>query len=491
MKAIWNNRILSAVSWSAVEQFGAQGIQLGVVLMLARLLNKSDFGLIALTNFVCAFLLIFARKGFDDAIIQRRELSARIKDSAFWTSLSAGVALTLIACLISPVAAMFFEEPKAGPVLRVLSLGMLFGSLAALPQALLKRELHFKPIALRSIGGRTAGGIVGIAMALADMGVWSLVAMQLTGEAVSTLLLWAACRYRPGFDFSLSDSRQLLDFGIKVIGAQIMNFLNRRLDIFIVAKFFGMEVLGMYSIAMKVIDLSVAIFMGVFGQVGYPVMCRLSADMERFRRIVPAALEGIIVLVTPFVLILTLYSSTCVHLLFGSKWANAVPIMTILAPLLLVKIPSWAEALGIIALGKPGARFKLAALFAAISASSMFSAAFWGIHWLAFASSLRYFIVAVPTALVFCKFSGIGIKTMLPIHFIPLFAGILTIGTSSQIAFRLAPQDITLQGLCVLLGLSLYASWMYAIRKKVVNELLGILKRENGNVSMKKKAATA
>ena len=480
-------RALTATIWSAVAQFGAQITQFGIILLLSRMVSKDAFGIIALTNVVCTFLMIFAKKGFDDAIIQREDLDHIAKNSAFWTSFFLGSVLTLAGCAISPLAAWFFEEPQMIGVLSTLSLSLLIGSMAAVPQALLRRELRMKPLALRSIGGRITGGAVAVGMAYAGMGVWSLVAMQLVSEFVAMILLWLTCGFRPGGSFSLDIAKQLLNFGIKVIGAQTMNFLNRRYDIFVIAKFYGMETLGVYSIAMKMIDLSVAIFMGVYSQVGYPLMCRLTSDMERFRRNILSVFEWISSAVTPLVLTMVFFSSLWVDLLFGEKWIRVAPILTLLAPMLLVKIPSWAEAIGIIALDEPGARLKIAVGFAVISVISLSIAGNYSVHWFALTSSARYFFIAVPTALVFCHYSGIKTRRILMIHLMPLILGIITIGTSSFLAKNNGQTDTLSLLPFAIGGLILYAGILSIFKRKEIAAVIGHVRNEIVSVSLNNK----
>ncbi|MEE2988731.1 MAG: lipopolysaccharide biosynthesis protein [Verrucomicrobiota bacterium] len=421
-------KALNSVKWGAVEQLSSQFLQLVVLLLLSRLVDKEVFGLIALTNVFCAFLQLFVRKGIGDAIIQKEKLSDGVVHTAFWSSLAVGVLLVVVACVGSPLLADLYDEPRISPIVSVLSISMLLGALSTVPLAILKREMRFRPIAIRSIAGRLIGGSVGIYMAFSGCGVWSLVAVQLVGDAVATLFLWLAGCYCPKFCYQKEHAKSLYLFGGKVIGTQLMNFLNRRYDVLIIGKFFGMETLGVYAVSMKIIDFGVNLFMGVFGQVGYPLMCRLNRDRVKFKEFMISSIVVISVLVTPFALSLYFHGDFWIIALLGHNWEDAIPISMLLSLILLIKLTSWSEGLAVIAMGHPGTRMKIAAFFACVSVLSLTAGAFIGLEWFALAACMRYFVAAIPMMSITARLADLRVLDILMSHLIPVSLGIVAIG---------------------------------------------------------------
>src|SRR4029453_153124 len=104
--------------------------------------------------------------------------------------LTFGVLLTIMGILLASVLARFFREPQLAPIIRWMSLSFLLSCLGAVQGSMLRRELRFKSLALRSLTGEVSGGLVGVLTALAGAGVWSLVAMRLTSTAINCLILW-------------------------------------------------------------------------------------------------------------------------------------------------------------------------------------------------------------------------------------------------------------------------------------------------------------
>ena len=471
-------QVRSALPWAAVNQFGSQLVQLCVMAILARNVPHEFFGLLALTNVICAFLLIFAKKGFDDAIIQRRSLSDETLDSAFWVSAVMGGVLTLIGCAISPIAAYFFDEPRLVLVLCALSFSMFFGAVAAVPLARLRRDLDLKPVAIRQIVGRAIGGVFGIALAFMNADVWALVANQLIGEAASTAILWKYSDYRPKLRFAWKEARELLSFGMHIIGTQILNFLNRRYDVLIIGKFFGIEVLGYYAIAMRLIDTAVDICLGMYARVGYPLMCALAGNMPRFREVIASIFSVVGIILVPVAMSMVLFADVWVLLLFGPQWADAVPILSLLAPLLLFKIPSWAQSHAIVSVGRVRERLFLALFFGFVSVAGLTISAFLGLHWFTLVATLRYVAICSVTVWVFARVTGIPVRGTLISFSLPIVIGYCAFGGTNLLATQL---DITsyvmripfLAGGCVI-----YAISIWIVRGRELMKGMAMLRRD-------------
>ena len=114
--------------------------------------------------------MIFARKSFDDAIIQKNELTQVSIDTALISSAAMGVFLTFSCILVSPIVSIFYDEKDIILVLCVLSLNLFIGSVAAVPKALLRRNLEFKSLAICHILARLTAGLIGVII----LGVWSV-----------------------------------------------------------------------------------------------------------------------------------------------------------------------------------------------------------------------------------------------------------------------------------------------------------------------------
>ncbi|HEU0214277.1 MAG TPA: oligosaccharide flippase family protein, partial [Jiangellaceae bacterium] len=186
------------LAWTMLRSVSSRLVGSLVFVVLARLLDPRAFGTIALASVFVVLLSLLVEAGFGEALIQRKEVTSSDLDTAFWLSNAMGTGLALIMAASAGVVGELLGQPELAPVLRVLSLVLVLAALASVPQALLRRELAFRQIAIRGVAATLAGGAVGVGMAVAGWGVWSLVGQILANTVVGTAALWLACPWRPG-----------------------------------------------------------------------------------------------------------------------------------------------------------------------------------------------------------------------------------------------------------------------------------------------------
>ena len=225
-------KVVKGVFWSGAQTWGARAVSFVVFALLSRLLTPQTFGVVALASLFITFIQTFQDQGFGTAIVQRAELQRSHLDTAFWTNMIFGVTMTLVSIGASGLIAGLFDEPDLAEIVRWLSPVFIFAGLSGVQQAILKRELAFKKLALREILAIVAGGIVGVVLAFLGFGVWSLVAQTLTKRLVGVVVLWGVSDWRPSFRFSKKHFTELFSFGLNIIGTNVLNFLNGHADDF-------------------------------------------------------------------------------------------------------------------------------------------------------------------------------------------------------------------------------------------------------------------
>src|SRR5574341_866507 len=222
------------VVWSAAQSWGIRLITFLVTLVLARILLPEAFGLVAYATVFIAFAQIFVDQGFSDAIVQCPQIEREHLDTAFWINMLTGALIALVGVISSGAIAKLFREPQLAPIVSWLSLSFIFSGLSSVQQALLRRQLAFKSLALRSLLATIAGGVVAIGMALLGYGIWSLVAKILVSNLVSAIALWQVSDWRPGFRFSKRHFKDLFSFGINIVGGNFVDFFSLHSDDFLI-----------------------------------------------------------------------------------------------------------------------------------------------------------------------------------------------------------------------------------------------------------------
>jgi O-antigen/teichoic acid export membrane protein len=346
-------KALKGVFWSAVEKWGYQIVAILVFFLLARLLSPEDFGLVALASVFISFTEIFLDQGFAQAIIQRQHLEAEHLDTAFWFSIGIGILLTAIVFLFTEPIAQFFKSPQLVSIIRWLSVSFIFRALCSVQEALLRRNLDFKAISMRTLLSTVLGGVVGIVMALMNFGVWSLIGKELTFFITACILLWRISPWRPSLKFSQKHFNDLFLFGINILGLRLLSFFNLRGINLVIGYFLGTTALGYFTLANRILSIVIEIISSTTSQVTMSAFARLQDNLDYLRKAFLKVTRLIGFVSFPIFFILSVLAHEVVMVTFGSKWIESVPIIQFLAFYGLIQSVSLFNGNLMSAIGKP------------------------------------------------------------------------------------------------------------------------------------------
>ncbi|HYP89379.1 MAG TPA: oligosaccharide flippase family protein, partial [Polyangiaceae bacterium] len=232
-------RAARSALWSLVENGGLALISMGSLVIYTHLLTSSQFGLFSIVLALIELLQVLVTMLFHDALVQRESASELHFDSAFTFSVGLSLVLFALCCAGAPLFAHMVHNPEAAWVLGGMALCLPAASISSSIVARQRRSLSFRPLALRSLIGRFAGALGGIALVALGAGVWGLVAQQVLIQLVGSLLLWKTCDERPRLRFGRTEFRELWGFGVYAVGALFLNFGVKRLFTVLTGIFLG------------------------------------------------------------------------------------------------------------------------------------------------------------------------------------------------------------------------------------------------------------
>ena len=321
------------ISGSAVTIFAQGGrffLSLVSAMVLARLLQPADFGLVAMVTAIMGFLRIFNDAGLSTATVQREGITHAQVSNLFWTNLALGGAVTLLLAFLSPAIAWFYREPKLVDVTLALCVTFLLSSSAVQHLALLKRQMRFKLIAAVQVWSAAAGVLVGIVMAWQGCGYWSLVGMQVTTPLVAFVLAWSFSGWRPQLPRRSGGTGSLLQFGAHLTASSFLWSLASGSDGLLIGRVYGSVSLGFYSRAAALIMRPIDQFMPPLEAVFIPTLSRLQSEPARYRRIVLQAYESVALVSFVFGGLLFVLAHPVTIVVLGSNWEKAAPIFAAL-----------------------------------------------------------------------------------------------------------------------------------------------------------------
>jgi PST family polysaccharide transporter len=323
-------RLVSGVFVTAGAQVLRQVVQLLTIVLLARLLEPSAFGLLALAVAVLACLQMIA-----DLVLgtssERQELTASQESTLLRLNLGVAALLAVAAMAVAPLVAWLFSSPDLTWVLRALAPCFLLAGALRTRSSSLARALRFRALAAVELTAIGFGAGTSIALALAGWGKTALVcgaAAQQLAWSVS-VLCWAGLPRGGGF--ALASVKPLIGFGGYLTAFNVVNFMARKLDDFLVGGLMGVAALGLYEKSYALMMLPVTQLTSVIGRVMYPVLSKVKDDPERFAFLYLGAVRKIAGLSLPLAALCATQSETIVNLVLGWRFREAVPIFALLS----------------------------------------------------------------------------------------------------------------------------------------------------------------
>lgn len=323
---------LKGLLWALVGTGGQAIIQLGVLVVLARLLTPKDFGLVAAAQVIVAFAAIFTQLGVGPAIVQRTKLETRHLRVAFTLSCLLGLAFTVLIALSAGPISRFFRMPDLVPVIQIMSGAFLLKSLSVVPESLLRRELQFRRLA--GIGILALGfgfGAVGIGLAWAGYGVWSLVIACMVQYALTSLILLMVQPHPKTPSFERSALKELLTYGGGYTLGHIANYMAYQGDNLVIGRTLGADALGIYGRAYQLMVAPVSLIARDLQRVMFPAMSKVQSKPERLAMAYRRSVSLIAIITLPLTVFLVILAPEIIDILLGAGWEQVVLPFQILA----------------------------------------------------------------------------------------------------------------------------------------------------------------
>ena len=311
---------------------GAQFVMQSIAtVVLARLLTPADFGLVAMVTAITGLGQAFADLGLSEATIQHPEISHNQVSTLFWINVAIGLALTSITAALAPVLAWFYHEPRLKEITFLVSLTFLIGGLRVQHDALLRRQMRFKSLAIRDVASYLLAVPVAITMAWRGAGYWAIVALPLTLNSTQMALSWLMAGWIPGLPRRDAKVRSLLAFGGNIAASYLIFSVNRSADSILIGWHWGAGPLGLYSRAYNLLMLPVRQLGAPARSVAVPTFSRVQDDPERLARYYLRTANLIMWITAPIFAFLFVAAVPVIVLTLGDRWRAAAPVFQILA----------------------------------------------------------------------------------------------------------------------------------------------------------------
>ena len=366
-------------SWTGLAQGAGYLIQVGALGLAVRHLSEPSraFGTEVAAATIVGLGILASEMGLGRALIQKRDAREAHLAAAFWMGLFISCSLAALLYLTARFwGGLFFDGPQVSAFLPTMASVLVFAGIGTVPRARMERTFRFGQLAVLDVCAAFSSGITMAYLSLSGFEVWSLVWAFVVRHAILGLGPWLFCPINPVCAFSAEDARMLLGFGSKWTGSRLVGYVQQNLDYLLIGRFLGIEALGYYGLAFRLIAFPQTRVVQAVAKVTFPAFSALQDDVARLGRAYLTTVKYVAVLVFPIMAGFFLLAHPGVVLLFEPEMAPAAVVLQLLSPAGALRAVASPAGLVFSAVGRTGlaliwnvagAIFMLAALWLGIS----------------------------------------------------------------------------------------------------------------------------
>lgn len=375
----------SGVRWTTFSSLGRATLQIAQVAILARFLEPTDFGLVAIVFSVLAMLQIFSDAGVSNAIIHYQDISQNQLSSLYWLNVIASFILALLLSFVSPLLSAWYHEPEIKQLLHIAALAMVITALGQQIRVLAQKRLLFSDLAKVELLAAFFGFIVTVSLASLGAGVYSLVVGNLVTSGVACVLCWLRLSggWRPQLRFRIAEIHKFIRFGVYMVGNNLANTFNSQIDVLLGGSMLGSQSIGLYSVP-KDLSLRIAgVINPIVTQVGLPVMAQAQDDNALLKRIYLQTMRMTASVNFPIYVAMGVFAPEIVYLMLGQKWHATIPLLQLFAIWALVRSTGNPVGSLLMAKGRADLSFRWNLMWLFVMPPSIWVGHLYGTHGLA------------------------------------------------------------------------------------------------------------
>ena len=469
------SKVFGGLIWRFAERCGAQLVGFVISVILARLLDPSAYGTIALITVFTTILQVFVDSGLGNALIQKKNADDLDFSTVFYTNIVFCTLLYVIICACSPLIAKFYNNSSMVPLIRVLSLTVLISGVKNVQQAYVSRHMLFKRFFFSTLGGTIAAAVIGIAMAYMGYGVWALVAQQVINLAIDTIILWITVKWRPRWMFSINRLKVLYSFGWKLLVSSIIDTVYTDIRQLIIGKMYSSTDLAFYNKAKQFPTLIVNNINTSIDSVLLPAMSDAQDEKAHVKAMTRRSITTSVYIMAPLMMGLAFVAKPLVSLILTDKWLPCVPFLRIFCITYMFRPIHTANLNAIKALGRSDLFLKLEILKKTVGVILLLSTMWFGVMAMAYSLLVSTIASQIINSWPNRKLLGYSyldqLKDILPGIFLAVFMGFCV----SFVELLGLPNILTL-AIQVVAGAVIYIAGSFILKLDSFQYLFGIIK---------------
>lgn len=329
-KSANSDKTRSSLYWNLTLKVPYEVFRFGTSLVVARILEPRDFGIVSIATMLIYYANTITNMGFNQALVQRKDVDARHVDSVFFVDFVISVFLALLFYFLAPYIAGFFNSPESSTVIRVLSMIFVLTALHDIPYTLFRRDIDFKTISIVDITKEFCISLLTLGLAVAGFNYWAIVWGQLIPMFFATFYLIYRSGWRPKLKYDHQAIRDLFNFGAWSFFRSQALFFSSRADRLVIGRAMDPSVLGLYDKAKSLYQMPMDSIASNINTVLFSSFSRSQQSTEQLRRMLFKGFLVISIITFPIYAGFHAVANHFIIVLLGQKWSAAIRPLEVL-----------------------------------------------------------------------------------------------------------------------------------------------------------------
>ena len=324
-----NKTVVNSMFWKLLERFFAEGINLVVQIILARLLLPEDFGYLAIIVAVVNYAAQFVHSGLATALVQKKDLEDLDISTLLSASLSVAAVFYIGLFFAAPAIMAYYETPTLLWPFRAQTAILFLNAITAIQTAVLSRQMRFKTLFIRSAIAIPISGAIGIGMAYMGFGIWALVAQSLSNALLVVLVMSIGSGLRFSLRFSWSHAKKLYAFSSKILLTTLVSGFGDFFRTMTIGKKYTSSDLGYYNKAYSYSGYITNVVNASITSVLLPTFSRKQTDPDALKAMARKSVRLTSFFMFPVLAGIFAIARPLVLVLLTEKWAEIIPFLMV------------------------------------------------------------------------------------------------------------------------------------------------------------------
>lgn len=327
------NKVIKDTLWTTLSTGIMALVQILRLSILARFLDKSDFGIVAILTLILGFSQIFCDLGFATSLMYKKDITRKEFSSLYWMQFLLFLIMYFLLLPLSGPISSFYNEESLTRLLPVVMLDLPLKGFGRLYEVMLQKNFKFKLMAVRNILASVSSLVISVVLAIEGFGVYSLVLSTLFNTAIINIwnFISGYAELKLQIHCSFKEVKPLCKLGIFQTGTQVLDYISTKIDIIILGKLLGTNDLGLYNLAKELILRAIDVLNGIANKVALPYFVQMQNSHDTLRCNYCKLMRLLSSVNIPVCAMIGALSIPIVDIMYGSNYAEVAPILSILS----------------------------------------------------------------------------------------------------------------------------------------------------------------